>query len=365
MADVALVDARWHCVGHRSGRLWIEQVLRYLPTFAPGGLTLKVVVREGHAACVGWNPSDVEELPATLHGQAWAHALGSLARELGADILLTHYLTVPVEGLRQIVVVHDVIHEDYPEMYTPEQLNNFAALRRDLHKAAEVITVSEYTRSRLLAHDYVRSSQLITVIPNGVSHTAVDLPCVHNHHAPHRYVIFIGRLTDRKNLHVLLAAMDEKAWPVGMRTVVCGEFDGVSDRARSAVAQLVATGRGRHFVNLPDQCVYTLLQRATALTYIPTVEGFGLPVAEGAALGVDVITTGIPVAVEYALPRVEVLESLSARALADAVARAARRRIDEDAALRGSRVSIMRELHWRGCAAGVAGAMARAMRSLN
>ena len=353
MADIAVFDARWHCVGNGSGRLWVEQVIRHLAGLIPPSLVLKVVVRKGHAGCVPWCASDIVELPSDLRGGAWAEALTQVADYFNARLVLTHYCCAQTTKRRQVIVVHDILFEDFPDLFTANQRMAFSATRATIPMAWGVITVSQYTHLRLLAHGYLRSNQRVTVIPNGVSHVDIDLPCPHNHQVPMPYVMYLGRLTDRKNLHVLAAAASEPSWPAGMKVLVCGSFDGVSRRSREAVADLVARGLGLHLQSLPDACVYTLLKGSEALVYVPVAEGFGLPVAEAAALRVAAITTTIPAAVERELPGVRILRSLSPAGLAKAVALTVRDRTAADESV-GMYEQLPAGLHWRQVAEQVA-----------
>ena len=109
-----------------------------------------------------------------------------------------------------IVTIHGLEYEYYPEMYP---LNHLKYLRWGtkyaLKNARKIIAVSENTKSDLIKI-YGANSEKIKVIHHGVSfiggspgrNTAKGLPLT----TP--YILFIGRLETKKNVHGLIKAFN-------------------------------------------------------------------------------------------------------------------------------------------------------------
>ncbi len=230
------------------------------------------------------------------------------------DVWLTDGHQGPLE-VDEPVVAH--FHEaswDLPEVaavLAPEFVERYAGPSAAAARAAaRVLTVSESSRRQLvdaygLEADHVR-----------VAHNGVDLRL----HRPglsggpalvaaaggdgdRPYVLFVGTVTPRKNLHLLrdaMGALAEGGLPHAL-VLVAGP---APDRADSSELEAAATQpiAGRPVVNLAgldDRRLAELMAGAAVLCLPSLMEGFGMPVAEAMACGTPVV-----VADRGALPEV-------------------------------------------------------------
>jgi glycosyltransferase involved in cell wall biosynthesis len=103
------------------------------------------------------------------------------------------------------------------------------------------------------------------------------------------YLLYVGNITRRKNVPVLLDAYAAARDAIGARLVLAGalEFGGgeVLERMRRGVEGATYLGR------VSDEELAALYQGALAFVYPSQDEGFGLPVLEAMASRVPVITT--------------------------------------------------------------------------
>jgi len=320
VSEIVLVDGRWLCVGHDSGRVWTEQVLRHLGGVMAGA-RIDVAVREGHQSCVAGQADNVWGLPSSLGGPVWADQLGDVANLIGATVLLCQYSCSRTAVCPQVAVIHDLLFEDYPQHFTDAQIEAFRETRSRINKAAAVIAVSEYTRNRLGALGYLEGGRPCSVVISGSDHIAVPSHCGH-HHVParRRYVVQVGRVTDRKNLSLIVEAMHETLWPSELQLLVVGELDGKHDRSLAALDVMCRGGLGWYAGRVSDHCLNSIVAQSDGLLYVSSAEGFGLPVIEALRLGAPVFCSDVPAAREVVPDYVHIINPTTAAALANKVA---------------------------------------------
>jgi glycosyltransferase involved in cell wall biosynthesis len=207
--------------------------------------------------------------------------------------------TGPVVLDRQVVTIHDVLFADYPEWFSSEfvKFRNWLAPRL-IRNARKVLTVSEYSKNRIVALSGIERSR-VAVVPNGVSESywpraAADIVegCA-AYNIPERYILMVGSIEPRKNLPALLRAWqmtrEQGTIPKDVRLVIAG---GIGKSAVFGNMRMEA---------LPDAVTLTgyvdekhlpaLYSGSMAVVYPSLCEGFGLPVIEAMACGSPVITT--------------------------------------------------------------------------
>ena len=230
-----------------------------------------------------------------MRGHGWEQ--GVLPYRVGQDVLWSPANTGPLMIARQVVTIHDVVPLDHPEWLNPR----FAALHRWLipriaRRAAHIITISEFTRRRILEHTGVIPEK-VSVVYNGVDPrfrpqseeemdrviSALGLP-------GKRYVLTLGSIEPRKNLPRLL-----EAWARAFPHLPDDTWLVVSGApGRSLVYEQVRISHVPERVcfigHAPDEYLPALYSGARAFVYLSLYEGFGLPPLEAMACGAPVIT---------------------------------------------------------------------------
>ena len=205
--------------------------------------------------------------------------------------------TGPLAYRRQVVTVHDVAFLDVPECFSPSFRRVYAALVPALiRRVAKVVTVSEFSRRRILERVAVDPEKIL-VIGNGVgdqfrpqapgavaaTRAALELPG--------RYVLVQATSDKRKNL-----ARTLRAWrsalselPDDLWLVVSGN----RDRAHvfGGADALEEVERTRFVGYVAEERLAPLIAGAEAFLFPSLYEGFGIPILEAMACGTPVLTS--------------------------------------------------------------------------
>lgn len=203
-----------------------------------------------------------------------------------------------VRACRQIVTIHDVIPEKFPQQ-TPA---DFLRLHRQysgpcLRAADAVLTVSEYSK-RDITETVALDGKEVHVAYQAISEqfcTQTAQPAVdavrRKLNLPHIFVLYVGSIEPRKNTFRLIdsfAVLSQKRGDVSL--VLAGrrlfkDYDAEAYAAAQGVADRV-----RYLGYVADEDLPGLYASAELLAFPSGYEGFGLPVAEALACGCPVVS---------------------------------------------------------------------------
>jgi glycosyltransferase involved in cell wall biosynthesis len=203
--------------------------------------------------------------------------------------------TGPLGVSRQVVTVHDAAPLDHPEWFERKfALWYSALLPRLLRKVRAVITVSHFSKERIIELTGVESER-VSVILNGVDRRFQPLnqktvkEAITGLGLTDPYILFVGSLEPRKNLKMLL-----ETWQLG-------NFDGATLAVAGATGQvfqrfqLDSVPKGvRLLGRVEDDSLPALYSGAAGFVYGSIYEGFGLPPLEALACGCPVAVSDIP-----------------------------------------------------------------------
>ena len=215
---------------------------------------------------------------------------------LKLDVCLFQYSAPPISFFKRIVYLHDVIFEDSPQYFSLWERIYYFPLRLLAWRAHRILTVSESEKKRIILHEYGRKDN-VDVISNGVDskfqprelHKKDVLQKTKaEYKLPEQFLLYLGRLNERKNLKNLLRAisfLQNKTIPL----ILAGTFQWKTFDLPKEICDIGIKDR----VFLPgfikDELISPLYSLATIFCYVSYDEGFGLPPLEAMASGVPVV----------------------------------------------------------------------------
>lgn len=236
-------------------------------------------------------------LPASLRRRAAIRlglALGGVAesvtlstRRHGIPVLHRTYYTSRSSppAVCRVETVYDMIHETYPKMFSP----NDTTVRSKARAVAEsqfIITISEWTRGRLLEILDVDPNRVVTV-HLGVTLAPPDLPLVERLAKESPYLLYVGSRRGYKNFERFVLAFRISAVVAeGVRVVAFG--GGSATRDELELIDHLGLAGHVSFESGSDTTLAAFYSAAAGLICPSLDEGFGLPPLEAMGHGCPV-----------------------------------------------------------------------------
>jgi glycosyltransferase involved in cell wall biosynthesis len=202
---------------------------------------------------------------------------------------------------KYVVTIHDVIPLVLPWAFSARHRLVLATALARIRSQAEMVIVP----STAAAEDVVQflrvERERIRVIPMGCEprFQPADEPARaatlrRRYHLPERYILFVGTLEPRKNIHTLLRAFARVIAEMPqdeLMLVIAGGNGWGGEDYRSTVDALKLHRHVRFTGFVEDDHLPDLYRGALLFVYPSLYEGFGLPVLEAMACGTPVITS--------------------------------------------------------------------------
>ena len=214
----------------------------------------------------------------------------ALAGGRGAIWHSTYYTVPGAWSGPEVVLVHDLIHERFPELFDrPKDRRVVQRKRRSIERADVVVCISEVTASDV-TRVYGVAEDRLRVVP--LAHSAVFAASpAPGQERDGAFLLYVGGRSPYKNFDALLEAM--AAWPRrDVDLIVVGPDWSAEERAR--IEALGLAGRVRREIDVDDLRLRGLYNGAVALVYPSLYEGFGLPLLEAMACGCPIVASDIP-----------------------------------------------------------------------
>ncbi|HXA53097.1 MAG TPA: glycosyltransferase family 1 protein [Candidatus Acidoferrum sp.] len=235
-------------------------------------------------------------------------------REDRPDLLHVQY-TAPLGCPVPVVVsVHDVSFLEHPEYFTRDRAMQLQfTVRRTVHRAARILTGSEFSKSSILKVYGDLDEDKVVVVPNAAASEFRPLPrdaataAVRQRfqiQAP--FVLTVGDLQPRKNQIGLIRAFARlvRAYPqLKQNLVLAGKETWFADQVHRAARESGVADRIQFCGFVSDDDLLQLYNACDLFVFPSFYEGFGLPALEAMACGRSVIcshTSALPEVVDGA-----------------------------------------------------------------
>lgn len=243
--------------------------------------------------------------------EPWRLLLAMLSLPPGTGVFTPGY-NAPFLMIRPFIfTIHDLNHLDRPE--NSSYLKRFyyrLIMRRAARNAFRVLTVSEFSRQRIINWAGLAPERVVNV-GNGVD--AAYHPGVQAYLPGYPYLLCVGNRKAHKNEARVVEAFARAEISRDIRLLFTGEPS--ADLTRLARGQAVSE-RIIFFGGVPEAELPGIYRGAMVLLFPSLYEGFGLPVIEAMACGTPVLTANATALPEVAGDAALLVDPLSVSQIA-------------------------------------------------
>jgi glycosyltransferase involved in cell wall biosynthesis len=204
-----------------------------------------------------------------------------------------------------VLTIHDLAFRLFPQTAPLATRRWLSRLDQALHRASQIIVVSEQTRQDLLDL-YPVEPDRVSIVPLGVDAEVFrpapkpEVSAVRRRYGIEGpYLLVLGGIDPRKNIPAMIFAYASLRADVRPTLVLAGPVAPWNPEGwqlvRSALQTLPPEVRERIVFTgyISEKAKVALLSGAEALVYASLYEGFGLPVIEAMACGAPVLTSDV------------------------------------------------------------------------
>jgi len=253
-----------------------------------------------------------------------------LAKQDQLDIFWGPAHRLPILGnieVPQVLTIHDLVwYHASTTMRFRGWLGERVFMGRSIRRADRIVSVSLATKAAIAALYPCAENKIDVVYPGCtplVSRISAEILELQNIDRP--FVLFVGTLEPRKNLHGLLkafAALPESV-RAGLLLVIAGGQGWGLDDLQSEVARLRLSASVRLTGFVSDAELGALYKAAKFLAMPSHYEGFGLPIIEANAAGIPALTSNTSSMPEVGGNAALLVEPSSVQSIAEGLARLA------------------------------------------
>ena len=216
------------------------------------------------------------------------------------DVFHAQYMIPPFCKCKTVTTIPDIAYEHYPQFFSKfDVLRAKVLIRRSAERADHIITVSDYSKNDISSTYHIDANRITVTyegagpdfFPRDNGECREQVARKYGIKGP--FLLYIGRLQERKNLRRLLSAYarlrkqgaEEKLVLVGKKDWTSGGNIQMHVNSLELENSVIFTGY------VPSADLPFFYNAAEAFVYPSVFEGFGLPVIEAMACGLPVLTS--------------------------------------------------------------------------
>ncbi len=253
------------------------------------------------------NLGSIEHLPVSYNYQSvlslftGTNFIGSHKLDNQIDLFFAPDHHIPrFKNIPVVATIMDAIPLAHPK-FVSQHLRRFknSAFKKTVHWADHIVTISEYSKKDIIKY-FAIEEEKISVVPLGVNDKFFDrVPEIEKQKVLEKYnlklnfFVFVGTLQPRKNILRLIEAFE--LLPLEIQStnplVIIGKYGWGEEKLLKKLQKTDLNINIHWLQNVNDNELYALLQSAIGMVYPSLYEGFGLPLLEGFASKIPVITS--------------------------------------------------------------------------
>ena len=241
--------------------------------------------------------------PNVLQRRWWTIGLPSYMRSHPFELFHGTNYEVPLRAqCPTVVTIHDLSLLLHSSTHEARAVRRARLLQRLMaRKAKLIITPSELVKTEVCEHLRIEAKKVF-VTPLAPRATFKPMPLDQTVETRRRlsieddFLLFVGTIEPRKNLLVLVQAMEEVLRMTALRPqlVVAGKVGWKADEVLTRLRGETMQDRVRMIGFVSDNDLRALYSSCCAFIYPSVYEGFGLPPLEAMACGAPVVATAVP-----------------------------------------------------------------------
>ncbi len=231
----------------------------------------------------------------SLNTHMWEQiSLPRYLKSIGSPLLISFTGCGPLNYDNQIMTIHDVSHERYPQWFSKNYYRFYHFMMPRIgRKAHAVLTVSEFSKDEIVDTLGLDKDKIHVIHSNVPFHNKPSKDEILNFRRnpdAERYIIAVSSMDPRKNFVRLVEAFDKiedksvKLYIIGMSFKAFNTPD----------LQKLINERVHLPGYIPDEALQSMYQNALLSVYPSLYEGFGLPPLESMTYGCPAINSSIP-----------------------------------------------------------------------
>jgi len=228
----------------------------------------------------------------------YENRLNSVCRKKKFDLYHeTAFTPAKLSKIPTVYSIYDLSLRRYRETHPRERVWLFEYfIKTRLKYASHILTISEFIRQEIIC-EFNISPSMVTAVPLApdplfsVCSPAEQKLVRLKYNLPASYLLFVSSLEPRKNIGLLIAALEKADTDIPL--VLVGWQGWGEKRWLGEIKKIDRKNRVLLLGHVPDDDLRAIYNGAQALVYPSLYEGFGLPIVEAMACGCPVICSGV------------------------------------------------------------------------